>query len=105
MSNEKSYNRITVSIATALMIVLTVSLGFQFAQPALAQSAGEQAGDAAQQAGQAAQQAGQEAGQAAQQAGQEMGEAAQNATGNQTGNQSGGPLEQLGQMLGFGGGN
>ncbi len=76
MSNEKSYNKITISIATALMIVLTVSVGFQLAQPALAQNMTGEAG-----------------------------QAVDNATGNQTGNQSGGPLEQLGQMLGFGGGN
>jgi hypothetical protein len=76
MSNEKSYNRITVSIATALMIAVTISVGFQVAQPAMAQNMTEGAG----------------------QAGGNMTEA-----GNQTGNQSGGPLEQLGQMLGFGG--
>lgn len=77
MSNEKSYNKITTSIAAALMIVMTVSVGFQLAQPAMAQMNMTQ----------------------------EAGQAAENATGNQTGNQSGGPLEQLGQMLGFGGGN
>ena len=76
MSNEKSYNKITISIATALMIALTVSVGFQLVQPGLAQNVTEEAG-----------------------------QAVENATGNQTGNQSGGPLEQLGQMLGFGGGN
>ena len=38
MSNEKSYNKITISIATALMIVLTVSVGYQLAQPAMAQN-------------------------------------------------------------------
>jgi hypothetical protein len=76
MSNEKSYNKITTSIAAVLMIVMTVSVGFQFAQPAMAQNMT-----------------------------QEAGQAAENATGNQTGNQSGGPLEQLGEMLGFGGGN
>ena len=75
MSNEKSYNKITISIATALMIVLTVSVGFQLVQPGMAQNVTEEAG-----------------------------QAVDNATGNQTGNQSGGPLEQLGQMLGFGGG-
>ena len=85
MSNGSSYNKLTLAIA-AVLIVMTVSVGYQLAQPAVAQSAGEQAGGAAQQAG------------------QEAGQAAQNATGNQTGNQSGGPLEQLGQMLGFGGG-
>ena len=76
MSNEKSYNKISISIATALMIVLTVSVGLQLVQPATAQNMTE-----------------------------EVGQAAGNATGNQTGNQSGGPLEQLGQMLGFGGNN
>jgi hypothetical protein len=75
MSNEKSYNKITTSIAAALMIVMTVSVGFQLAQPAMAQNMT-----------------------------QEAGQAADNATGNQTGNQSG-PLEQLGEMLGFGGGS
>ena len=75
MSNEKSYNKITTSIAAALMIVMTVSVGFQLAQPAMAQNMT-----------------------------QEAGQAVDNATGNQTGNQSG-PLEQLGEMLGFGGGS
>jgi hypothetical protein len=75
MSNETSYNKLTLAIATA-MIVMTVSVGYQLAQPAVAQNLTE-----------------------------EVGQIAENATGNQTGNQSGGPLEQLGQMLGFGGGN
>jgi hypothetical protein len=79
MSNEKSYNKITISIATALMIVLTVSVGFHLSQPAMAQNMTQEAGQAADNA------------------------TGGNQTGNQTGNQSGGPLEQLGQMLGFGG--
>ncbi|MGH9979351.1 MAG: hypothetical protein ACRD8Z_26480 [Nitrososphaeraceae archaeon] len=79
MSNEKSYNKITISIATALMIVLTVSVGFQLAPPAMAQNMTQEAGQAVDNA------------------------TGGNQTGNQTGNQSGNPLEQLGQMLGFGG--
>jgi hypothetical protein len=77
MSNEKSYNKITVSIATALMIVLTVSVGYQLVQPAMAQNMTQEVGQA-------------------------VDNASGNQTGNQTGNQSGNPLEQLGQMLGFG---
>jgi hypothetical protein len=61
------------------MIVLTVSVGFQLSQPAMAQNMTQEAGQAADNA------------------------TGGNQTGNQTGNQSGGPLEQLGQMLGFGG--
>ena len=63
MSNEKSYNKISISIATALMIVLTVSVGLQLVQPATAQNMTEEAG-----------------------------QAAGNVTVNQTVNQSGGPL-------------
>jgi hypothetical protein len=37
MSNETSYNKLTLAIATA-MIVMTVSVGYQLAQPAVAQA-------------------------------------------------------------------
>jgi hypothetical protein len=76
MSNENSYSKMTFAVAAAL-IVMTASVGFQLAHPALAQEENIT---------------------------EEVGQMVENATGNQTGNQSGGPLEQLGEMLGFGGG-
>ena len=73
MSNEKSYNKITISIATALMIVATIAVGFQLAQPVTAQNVTEQ-----------------------------LDQAAENMTegGNQTGNETGGPLDFLGDIFG-----
>jgi len=77
MSNESSYNKKTISIVTALMIVATISVGFQLAQPAMAQNMTEEVGQAAE----------------------NMTEAG-NQTGNQTGNQSGGPLDFLSNIFG-----
>lgn len=74
MSNEKSYNKIAISIATALMIVATIAAGFQLAQPVTAQNMTE-----------------------------ELDQAAENMTegGNQTGNETGGgPLDFLGDIFG-----
>ena len=62
MSNENSSNKVTFAIAAAF-IVMTASLSFQLAQPALAQEENVT---------------------------EEVDQMVENATGNQTGNQSGG---------------
>lgn len=89
MSNEKSYNKITISIATALMVAVTISVGFQVAQPAMAQNMTEEAGQATENM----------TGQATENMTEQATEEAERA-GNQTGNETGGPLDFLSDIFG-----